>query len=135
MIYGLLLVVVLMVPFGSYHSIIEPNITGVLWGYQLPVGYVSLLCGLAVILYPKLSVLKGRLDFVVVMIGLVLLVSLSLSSKDFFINLINNTTLGASQIDIDNAVGNFVVWGLSLFSLALGFALRAGLFRSASEGT
>ena len=69
----------------------------------------------------------------VVMIGLVLLLSLSISSKDFFINLLNGTDSNAGQIDVDSAVGNVVVWVLSLFSLALGFALRAKLFRSGDE--
>ena len=132
-IYGVLLIAVLFVPFGAYHSRTEPFITGFLWGYELPVGYVALVSGLAVLLYPKLSLLKGRLDFAVMMIGLVLLLSLSLSSKEFFINLFNGTSFSAGQIDVDSPVGNVVIWGLSLFSLALGFALRAKLFRSSDE--
>lgn len=131
--YGVLLIAVLFIPFGDYHSRAEPYIAGFLWGYELPVGYVALVSGLAVLFYPKLPLLKGRLDFVVVMIGLVLLLSLSISSKDFFINLLNGTDFNAGQIDVDSAVGNVVVWVLSLFSLALGFALRAKLFRSGDE--
>ena len=61
--YGLLLGTVLFIPFGAYHSRVEPYIIGFLWGYHLPVGYAALVSGLVVILYPKLTALKGRLDF------------------------------------------------------------------------
>jgi hypothetical protein len=132
-VYGVLLVAVLFVPFGTYHSTVEPYITGNLWGYQLPVGYVGLVSGLAVLLSPKLQLLKGRLDFIMVTIGLVLLLSLLLSSIGFFINLANGTNFTGAQIDVDSSVGNFVVWGLSLLSLALGFLIRARLFRSSDE--
>ena len=128
--YGLLLVAVLFVPFGVYHSTVEPYIIGFLWGYHLPVGYVALVSGLAVILYPKLTALKGRLDFLVVVIGLVLLFSLALIPKEFSINLLHSTSFSAAQIDVDYGVGNGVVWLLSLLSLALGFMLRAKLPRA-----
>ena len=133
--YGLLLVAVLFVPFGAYHSLVEPYIIGFLWGYQLPVGYVALVSGLLVILYPKLNALKGRLDFLVVIIGLLLLLSFMFFPKEFFINLLHGTSFSAAQIDVDSPVGNLVVWGLSLLSLALGFVLRAKLFRPLSEFT
>jgi hypothetical protein len=128
--YGLLLVAVLFVPFGAYHSRVEPYISGFLWGYQLPVGYVALVSGLLVILYPRLNMLKGRLDFLVVAIGLFLLLSFILFPKEFFINLLHGTSFSAAQIDVDSPVGNVVVWGLSLLSLALGFVLRAKLPRT-----
>src|SRR3990172_12159618 len=131
--YGLLLVAVLFVPFGAYHSRVEPYLIGFLWGYQLPVGYVALVSGLLVILYPKLTALRGRLDFLVVAIGLVLLLSFMLSPKDFFINLLHGTSFSSAQIDVDSPVGNILVWGLSLLSLALGFVLRAKLFRPSGE--
>ena len=130
--YGAVLISLLFVPFGAYHSRVEPYISGFLWGYHLPVGYAALVSGLVVILYPKLTALKGRLDFLVVAIGLVLLLSFMLSPKDFFINLLHGTSFSSAQIDVDSPVGNVTVWGLSLFTLALGFVLRAKLFRSAS---
>jgi hypothetical protein len=132
-VYGTLLVAVLFVPFGTYHSTVEPYVTGTLWGYQLPVGYVGLVAGLAVLFSPKLQLLKGRLDFAVVTIGLVLLLSMLLSSREFFINLVNGTNFTTTQLNVDSSVGNLVVWGLSLLSLALGFLIRARVFRSTED--
>jgi hypothetical membrane protein len=131
-IYGLLLVAVLLIPIGVYHSRTEPYIVGSLWGFQLPVGYVALVSGLAVILHPRLSVMKGRLDFLIVAIGLVLLLSLSIP-KEFTINLLNSTSFSTAQIDVDSSAGNVVVWGLSLFSLIIGFFLKAKVFRLEDE--
>ena len=131
--YGLMLVAVLFVPFGTYHSLVEPYVTGFLFGFDLPVGYVALVSGLAVILFPKFAPLKGRLDFLVVIIGLCLLLSFSLFPKEFSINLLNGTSFTAGQIDVEAPVGNIAVWALSLFSLALGFLLRAGFFRGSDE--
>lgn len=133
LVYAAMLISVLFFPFGAYHSRTEPFIIGFLWGFHLPVGYVALVSGLAVILYPKLAPLKGRLDFMVVVIGLVLLLSFALVPQEFAINLLNGTSFAAAQIDIDSPVGNLVVWGLSLLSLALGFVLKAKLFRTVNE--
>ena len=133
--YGLMLIAVLFVPLGAYHSRVEPYVTGFLWGYELPVGYVALVSGLMVILYPRLTVFKGRLHFLVVVVGLVLLLSLTLVAKEFSINLIHGASFSSGQIDVDSPVGNVVVWGLSLFSLALGFVLRARLFHTDSQLT
>jgi len=58
-----------------------------------------------------------------------------LSPKDFFINLLHGTSFSSAQIDVDSPVGNILVWGLSLLSLALGFVLRAKLFRPSGEFT
>ena len=132
--YGAVLISLLFVPFGAYHSRVELYISGFLWGYHLPVGHVAFVSGLLVILYPRLTPLKGRLDFLVVVIGLVLLLSFAIP-KEFSINLLHGTSFSSAQIDVDSPVGNVTVWGLSLFSLALGFVLRAKLFRSASQLT
>jgi hypothetical protein len=54
-----MLIVVLFIPFGVYHSMTEPYVAVALWGFLLPVGYVAAASGVAVILYPTATLLKG----------------------------------------------------------------------------
>ena len=124
-IYGLVLVAMLFIPFGVYHSRSEPFIIGSLWGYNLPVGYVGLILGLLAILYQKIGFMKVfKVGSVMLFIGIILLVSFLLSPSESFINLFHGTSFSAGQIDIDYPVGNSVVWGLSLFSIIAGLLLR-----------
>jgi hypothetical protein len=119
--YGVMLGALLVTPFGVYHSRVEPYITGYLWGYNLPIGYAGLLLGIVAVLYPRLNALR-RLRFSSFMpfIGLFLLLSVFFSPKDYFINLIHGTNFSSVQIDVDFAVGNSAVLGLSLLSIAFG---------------
>ena len=111
--YGVTLVFLLVMPFGVYHSRVEPYIMGYLWGYNLPVGYVGLLLGIAAVLYPKLNNRRNsRFSSFMPLIGLLLLLSFFFSPKDYFINLINGTNFSSIQIDVDFAVGNSTVLGL-----------------------
>ena len=123
--YGAMLVAMLFIPFGVYHSTSEPYIEGFLWGYHLPLGYVGLLSGVVVILYPMLT-MPRRLRFgsLMMLIGLFLLLSFFFSPKDYFINVLHGTSFNSGQIDVDYPVGNSVVWGLSLLSIVIGLALR-----------
>ncbi len=119
--YGVMLAALLFTPFGVYNSRVEPYITGYLWGYNLPIGYVGVLLGIVAILYPRLNALR-RLRFSSFMsfIGLFLLISFVFSPKDYFINLIHGTNFSSVQIDVDFAVGNSAVLGLSILSIAFG---------------
>jgi hypothetical protein len=119
--YGVMLGALLFTPFGVYHSRVEPYIIGYLWGYNLPVGYVGVLLGILAVLYPRLNALR-RLRFSSFMpfIGLFLLLSFFFSPKDYFINLIHGTNFSPAEIDVDFAVGNSAVLGLSLLSIAFG---------------
>lgn len=58
LIFGAMLVTLLFVPFGAYHTRTEPYVLGLLFGFNLPVGYIALLCGILLILYPKLAISK-----------------------------------------------------------------------------
>ena len=119
--YGVTLAFLLVMPFGVYHSRVEPYITGYLWGYNLPIGYVGLLLGIAAVLYPKLNKLRNvRFSSFMPFIGLFLLLFFFFSPKDYFINLIHGTTFSSFQIDVDFAVGNSAVLGLSILSIAFG---------------
>jgi hypothetical protein len=119
--YGIMLGALLVTPFGVYHSRAEPYIVGSLWGYQLPIGYLGLLLGILVILYPRFNTFKSlRFSALVVIIGLSLLLTFVFTPRDYVINLLNGTSFNSSQIDVDFAVGNSATLYLSLLSIIVG---------------
>lgn len=125
LMYGLSLVILLILPFGVYHSRAEPYIIGQLWGYHLPVGYVGFMSGIIVMFYSKLAhVEKLRFETFMVLAGLFLLFSFFLFSKVYSINLLHNTNFVGDQIDVDFPLGNTAVWGLSLLRITMGLFLR-----------
>jgi hypothetical protein len=131
--YGIILGVLLVTPFGVYHSISEPYITGYLWGYDLPIGYVGLLLGILVVLYPRVNPLRSlRFSSLMPIIGLFLLLTFIFSPKYYFINLLHGTSFSSFQIDVDFQLGNLAVVGLSLLSIALGLASFLGHRKQAS---
>lgn len=118
--YGVMLGSLLIMPFGVYHSTAEPYIVGSLWGYYLPIGYVGLLIGIMVVLYPRLSTLRSlRFSALMLIIGLSLLLTFIFSPTDYFINLLHGTSFSPSQIDVDFIVGNSAVLGLSILSIVV----------------
>ena len=122
---GVVLITLLFIPFGAYHSRSEPFIIGSLWGYYLPIGYIGLLSGLFVIFSSRIPFVKGlRFGSVMIIIGFLLILSFLFSPKDYFINLLNRTSFSGFQIDIDYPIGNSVIGGLALLSITAGLVLR-----------
>ena len=122
--YAAMLGALLVTPFGVYHSVSEPFVTGYLWGYNLPIGYVGLLSGIAVALYPKLSAFSRlRLSSLMPFIGLILLGSFLFAPNVYFINLLHGTNFSADQIDIDFQLGNTAAMSLALLSIFSGLLL------------
>ncbi len=120
-VYGIMLAALLVTPFGVYHSRVEPYVAGFLWGYHLPVGYIGLLLGVMVILYPRLDMFRRlRLSSFMPFIGLALLLSLLVFPSDSLINLIHGTSFSSAQIDLDYPVGRIAVLALSLLSIIIG---------------
>jgi hypothetical protein len=73
--YGALLTAVLFFPFGVYHSVTEPYVSGALWGFMLPVGYVAAASGVALILFQRSTLLKRLgLGYLLILVGFLLLV-------------------------------------------------------------
>jgi hypothetical protein len=122
LVYGVILAALLLVPFGVYHSGAEAYVTGSLWGYNLPIGYVGLISGVLAIIHPKIGNLK-KMGFgsFMTLIGIFLLLLFVLSPKDYFINLIHGTCF--DSVDVDYPVGNSAVLGLSPFSIVSGLML------------
>jgi hypothetical protein len=121
LVYGVMLAVLLVTPFGVYHSRVEPYVTGALWGYQLPVGYIGLLLGITAVLYP-VKLRSRKFSLLLAFTGLALLASFIFAPKDYLINLFNGTSFSPNQIDIDFSLGNLAVLVLSLASLFAGVA-------------
>ncbi len=53
-LFGTAFILLLFFPFGVYHSMAEPFISGFLWGFKLPVGWIGLIIGSMLLAYPKL---------------------------------------------------------------------------------
>jgi hypothetical protein len=119
--YGAALIAVLFLPFGLYHTMAEPSVSGVVRGFRLPVGYVAAASGVAVIFYPRLKLLnKLGLGYLLMVVGVSLLLSLWLYPRELSISLLH----GTNMIDIDYSRFTGAVFWLSLLSVAGGIAIK-----------
>ncbi len=121
MAYGAMLITVLFLPFGLYNTMAEPHVSGVLWGFMLPVGYLAAASGIAVIVYPRWKLMK-RLGFgyLIIAVGVSLFISLWLYPRELSISLLYGTNL----IDIDYSTSAGAVFWLSLLNIAGGIAIK-----------
>jgi hypothetical protein len=119
--YGAVLLAVLFLPFGLYNTLAEPYVSGAVWGFMLPVGYVAAASGVAVIFYPRSKLLR-RLGFgyLLMVVGVSLLLSLWLYPRELSISLLH----GTNMIDIDYSTFTGAVFWLSLLSVAAGIAIK-----------
>ncbi len=123
--YGALLIVVLFAPFGVYHTMTEPYVSGALWGLMLPVGYVSAVTGVAVILYPRSTLLKRLgLGYLLMLTGVSMLLSVLMFPRELPISLLH----GTNMIDMDYSTFNGAVVWLALFSISAGLVIKATNF-------
>ncbi len=121
LVYGATLIAVLFLPFGLYNTMAEPYVSGAIWGFMLPVGYVAAASGLAVIFYPRSKLLR-RLGFgyLLMIVGVSLLLSLLLYHKVLSISLLH----GTNMIDTDYSTFTGAVFWFSLLSVAAGVASK-----------
>ena len=98
LVYGAILFTVLLLPFGFFNTMAEPYVSGAIWGFMLPVGYVAALSGLAVIFYPRSKFLK-KLGFgnLLMVVGVSMLLSLLLYPRVLSISLL----YGTNMVDTD----------------------------------
>ena len=119
--YGATLFAVFFLPFGLYHTMAEPYVSGIVWGFMLPAGYVAAASGIAVIFYPRLKLLnKLGLGYLLMVVGVSLLLSLWLYPRELSISLLH----GTNMIDIDYSRFTGAVFWLSLLSVAGGIAIK-----------
>lgn len=119
--YGTVLITVLFLPFGFYHTMAEPYTSGAVWGWMLPVGYVAAASGVAVISYPRSKLLR-RLEFgyLLMVVGVSLLLSLWLYPKWLSVSLLH----GTNMIDTDYSTGTGAAFWLSLLSVVSGITVK-----------
>jgi hypothetical protein len=119
--YGALLIAVLFVPFGLYHTMAEPYVSGTIWGFMLPIGYVAAASGIAVIFYLRSKWLKKLgFGYLLTLIGISMVLSLWLYPRTLSISLI----YGTNMIDIDYSMFSGAVFWLSLLSMAAGITIK-----------
>jgi hypothetical protein len=119
--YGATLFAVFFLPFGLYHTMAEPYVSGIVWGFMLPAGYVAAASGIAVIFYPRLKLLnKLGLGYLLMVVGVSLLLSLWLYPRELSISLL----YGTNMIDIDYSTFTGAVFWLSLLGVAAGIAIK-----------
>ena len=130
--YGAVLVAVLFVPFGLYNTMAEPYVSGALWGFMLPVGYVAAASGITVILYPRsMSLKRIGFGYLLMIIGVSMLLSLLIFPRELSISLL----YGTNMIDIDYSTFTGAVFWLSIFSIAAGITIKVtkNLFQTADK--
>ena len=119
--YGVVLFAVLFLPFGLYHTMAEPYVSGAVWGFMLPVGYIATASGIAVIFYPRLKLLRRLgLGYLLMVVGVLMLLSLLLYPRELTISLL----YGTNMIDTDYSTFTGAVFWLSLLTVVAGIAIK-----------
>ena len=104
----------------------EPYVSGALWGFMLPVGYVAAASGVAVILYPRSTLLrKLGFGYLLMLIGFFIMFSLWAFPRDLFINLLRGAGFSRGWIDFDYSIGMGAAFWLSLASIGAGLSVKA----------
>ena len=118
-----MLIAVLFVPFGIYNTMTEPYVSGALWGFMLPVGYVAAASGVAVILYPRSTLLKKLgFGYLMTLIGVFMLLSVLMFPRELAISML----YGTNMIDIDYSIFTGAIVWLSILNIAAGLVIRVG---------
>jgi hypothetical protein len=119
--YGVLIVAIFFLPFGLYHTMAEPYVSGALWGFMLPVGYIAAASGIVVIFFPRFKTLRRLgLGHLLIVVGVSLMLSLLLYPKELSISLLH----GTNMIDIDYSTFSGAVFWLSLLSIVTGIMIK-----------
>jgi hypothetical protein len=122
-VYGFVLFAVLFVPFGIYNTMTEPYLSGAIWGFMLPVGYVAAASGVAVILYPRSKLLR-KLGFgnLLALIGFFMLLAIMIFPRELAIRLL----YGATMIDTDYSTFTGAIVWLSVLNIVAGLMTNVG---------
>ena len=97
--FGIICIIALFSPLAVYHYLGEASISGTLWAFMTPIGYVALILGIILVLYPKLW-LHRRLRFPNLLIasGILMIIIYLVQPVKFFLALWHGTTV---EYDID----------------------------------
>ena len=117
---GLLFIASALVPLGPYHFRGEPNITGVLWNFMIPTGWLAIILGAVLLFHKKLGLENKRLAFLMFAASLLVIV-FRFPDVDYFLSLWHGVT---GDFDVE-ARGGFVPLAVALVSLLESFLVLA----------
>ena len=114
----------LVLPFGVYHSYVEPYVTDYLWGYKMPFAWIGFLVGLLLLAYPRTPLVKKlNVGQLLVLGGIILLASLLAMPllTNNILNLWHGTDTNAWDVDRET----LILWPLilSISSIVTGVVL------------
>lgn len=122
-----MLIAVFILPFGLCNTMAEPYVSGVVWGFMLPVGYAAAISGVAIIFYPRSKFLKRMgFGYLLMVVGVSLLLYLWLYPRELSISLLH----GTNMIDIDYSMFTGAVFWLSFLSIVAGIAVKMTRFKT-----
>jgi hypothetical protein len=85
-IVGLLFIVSAFIPLGPYHFEGEANITGALWNFMVPTGWLAIIVGVVLLFHMKLGLENKRLALFMFVAGLLVIV-FRFQDVDYFLGL------------------------------------------------
>jgi hypothetical protein len=85
-VFGLLFIASAVIPVGPYHSLGETNITGVLWNFMLPTGWLGIAIGVGLLLNERIGLNDKQLAYGMFAVSLLLLLAFLLQDVDYFLS-------------------------------------------------
>ena len=73
-VIGLFFIASEFVPLGAYHYIGEANITGVLWNFMLPSGWLALIVGVVLLFHGRIGLENKRLALFMFVVSLSIII-------------------------------------------------------------
>ena len=114
-IVGLLLIASAFVPLGPYHFVGEADITGVLWNFMLPTGWLSLIFGVILLFHMRLGIKNMRLAMLILVASGSIII-FRFQDVDYFLSLWHGVN---GEFDVDRhevSIFPFVVAILGFFA-------------------
>ena len=91
-VVGLLFIASSLVPVGVYHHEGAANITGVLWNFMIPTGWLHIVIGVILLFHKRLGLENKRLAFVMFAAGLLFYPLLLRQNVDYWLGLWRGVT-------------------------------------------
>lgn len=115
-IVGLLFIVSAFVPLGPYHFLGEANITGVLWNFMVPTGWLAIIVGVVLLFHSKLGLTNKRLAIFMFAASLSVIV-FRFQDVDYFLSLWHGVK---GEFDVDRGFGSLIQFAIALLSVLAG---------------
>ena len=113
LIIGFLILALAFVPIGAYHGLGDMDISGTLWNFMLPTGWLSIITGIVLLIHKRISLKNKRLAYVMFSFSLLLLMLFLLQDVDYHLSLWHG--IKDSNFDVDS----FILTYVSAFTLIL----------------